>query len=1037
MSQESVYVPGETYTSVRATPELVGREKELEQIEEAIRDTENSYIVYVTGQGGIGKTRLVKHVLEHPPDDVSLVVASDLIDLYHTSTHTVEGLIDTVQRALSPDGKGFECYQEEREKLSAYTIRPPDKVEKLRQQREAMINAFQTSFNGLAEQHRIVLALDTAEKLFLQEDLAAQRLGLIKERSAIIDWLISDFLPHTHNTVALLAGRPGPGNLKQDLAQIQDHQFLSINLPGLTEDEALGYFEAVIKSAVDSSDPKNVHSVEAIQELSTKDRRVIFHCLCDEGDLPTIRPILLALTIDYMVVAGQPLSALTQPLESAKALSAKQRRALREKLGSELIQTIHEYRRPADELIIALGWLRKGADSDILSRITGLDPKDIKPALNDIRDLSFVKIRPADNRTFLHDEMYDMIQQYTLDRVSDAERERVFKTLQTYYNERIEQARKKIADLYQPLTVSSLPDPAQVAAARACLQDALVEDLHYRLRWDTAIGFQVYFHYAEEAIAAADESLDVQLRAELLSFLSEHDPSGQSEEIDNLRRVDVVADAAVRWVKRLINDGRYDRALKAVTSLHTDAKDLIEGGGELAKAELHSWEALALLYSGHSGAYEKAQQLLEQAKKRLKEMRVEPVQTYRWSAILARTHNNLGYLRRVLGQFKNAAKAYRSALDLWGYVEIEADRANTFNNLAFALALIGEFDEAEESAEKALHIRERLGPRAPKALTYNTLAEIQTYAGRYKEAEKYVGKALSISQRLQFRRGEGLALLASAAIHRFQSESSDMPTRERKRLLRKALSESDSALTIFSKQVKEPERKARAYYESGVTCRELSRVSESDEEKEKYTHDAEGNLKDARYLARENKLWWAYMDASMGLAWMYYYDRATEKLEEILHELDEDSQQRFADYVITSGKVPVEKDTLIFGQFARLHVLRGMQKMDGFEQSDMQPPYSHLCEAAQEFTLALEYNGLVSKSHQGYQRSMHNIRKRLKVLDSHNDQQKVFYDAVDEVANKKLGCSGEECHLWHELRNDDELKNIFNKPYEVLIRLVQ
>ncbi len=80
MSQESIYVPGETYTSVRATPELVGREKELEQIENAIRDTEHSYIIYITGQGGIGKTRLVKHVLEHPPDDVSLVTASDLID---------------------------------------------------------------------------------------------------------------------------------------------------------------------------------------------------------------------------------------------------------------------------------------------------------------------------------------------------------------------------------------------------------------------------------------------------------------------------------------------------------------------------------------------------------------------------------------------------------------------------------------------------------------------------------------------------------------------------------------------------------------------------------------------------------------------------------------------------------------------------------------------------------------------------------------------------------------------------------------------
>jgi hypothetical protein len=216
----------------------------------------------------------------------------------------------------------------------------------------------------------------------------------------------------------------------------------------------------------------------------------------------------------------------------------------------------------------------------------------------------------------------------------------------------------------------------------------------------------------------------------------------------------------------------------------------------------------------------------------------------------------------------------------------------------------------------------------------------------------------------------------------------------------------------------------------------LYRASDPGKKREEYAGNAGSDLEKARDMALENKLWWAYMDASMGLAWMYYYAGATKELGDVLRNLEQAFQQHFADYLITSGKVPVEKDTLIFGQFARLYVLRGMQAMDRFEQSDVQPPYSHLREAAREFTLALEYNGLVGASHQGYQRSMHNIRSRLKVLADAYDQQKAFYDAIDKVANEELGRPGEECHLWRELWDDDELKDVF-EPYQVLIRLVQ
>jgi len=62
--QANIYAREEVHTGAWATPELVGREAILEQIYQAATNTSCSYVIYITGGGGIGKARLVQHVLE-------------------------------------------------------------------------------------------------------------------------------------------------------------------------------------------------------------------------------------------------------------------------------------------------------------------------------------------------------------------------------------------------------------------------------------------------------------------------------------------------------------------------------------------------------------------------------------------------------------------------------------------------------------------------------------------------------------------------------------------------------------------------------------------------------------------------------------------------------------------------------------------------------------------------------------------------------------------------------------------------------------
>jgi hypothetical protein len=144
--------------------------------------------------------------------------------------------------------------------------------------------------NRFTEQNRLVLALDTAERLLIERDPAQQILDLTGERPVILDWLLDRFLPRVRNSIVLLAGRPGPGNLEQDLAQMSSKQVLPITLRGLTEEVSLEYFESVIHATEASDEPRDLYVAESLRLLSEEDRRTVFHCLRDEGDPPIYTP---------------------------------------------------------------------------------------------------------------------------------------------------------------------------------------------------------------------------------------------------------------------------------------------------------------------------------------------------------------------------------------------------------------------------------------------------------------------------------------------------------------------------------------------------------------------------------------------------------------------------------------------------------------------------------------------------------------------------------------------------------------------------
>lgn len=956
-----------TYTSARATPELVGRKQILAQIEKAIQDTAHSYLIDISGSGGIGKTRLVNHVLEKLAPTLASAsrVAKYPVDLYHTRNHSREGLLENLYDALGRTEREFPNYrarQEELQRISDLT--------KLNEQRDAMVKAFLEDLNRIAQERRLVLALDTTERLFFESDPIQQRLGLEEEKIAVLNWLLHDLLPNIENAVVLLSGRAERGSLRADLQKIAGKKVLPIDLQGLTEEEALEYFDAVIRACKEPGELQDLEAAKSIQNLSPDQRRVIFYSLCDatEGTL-TIRPIWLALAIDYWVCAEQLLPEWALAVADARAQAAQDHTATRDALGKRLFKSLRASERLADEVILALGLATKGADANLLSHILSRDRAEIERALQIIRPLSFVKIRPTDNRFFLHDEMYALLQRHGwgLD-TSEVHASTVFKKIVSWYNMRIDDLQKKIAGFYEQheKPLHALPE---IRRESVDLQDALVEDLHYHLRLSPTVGFQTYFRCSDDAITAGNEALDAQLRSELLAFWRTHDPNWEKQDLHGLRRADVEADAAIRWIKRFVARGEYQAALNVAQKLRDKAPEIITKGGHLAQAELDTWEGLVLTYTAQ---VEQAESLLERGVRLLETGLSSPPSDKRQNGILARAYNNLGYFARVQGQIHRAASTYRKALPFWRHLDMKGEQANTLNNLAYVLALQGKFAEARRQATDALQMREKMGSSVAVVLSLTTMAEIEIYEGRYQEASLYAEKGLELANELNFSRGKGLAHLALATLCRFQAEPEQTRNlQQRQKLLEKSLEHSNAALKIFEKEVKEPASLTRAYYEQALSLREQCRLlDKNDPTRSILANKANEHFERVSEEAKKHGRWDVYLDALLGQAWMHYHLQSP-NWEHYVNTLEKEIQVKLSEYLIQPTRYPgiVDKTILgVFSQLARYYIIRGILALDRNDRK----------EAGRQFALGFEYDRLIGENFRDLNRGINVVHNRLR-----------------------------------------------------------
>ncbi len=998
----------DTYAGALAVP-LVDREDILEQIKQAI-DDDRPYVFYITAHGGMGKTFLAREILRrcqpggawHTDD---LLAAKTEVDLYHTDTHSVEGLMRALQAALQDGTACFETYNERAERFEGLKYDLSSAFKALEQERSALSQTFLEDLDELCGHKRVVLALDTAEKLIYENERVQEILGLAEEGVGVRNWLIHALLPRLKNAVVLIAGRPRPPQLRADLRRVLGDKLVETSLDELGEADALAYFRAVAATAREHGETDVTKRVELIPEET---RRVIW--LYTGG-----RPIMLALLIDYYLVTEQLLEIVQVPPQEAARLMQERPQEIREQLEANLVRALLEIGRPADETIRSLAWARKGMDAELLARVTDLrrpdgtwDTARAQEMLEELRPLSFVKLRHKDQRVFLHDEMYDLLERHVLQHLSEAEADRVYSAILNYYQERIEQTQKEIQKLQlarreevtteRHVVIAGRPaapdDPQALSAALSHLDELQIEEVHYRLRQDPVEGFETCARYAEKTVFAHNEYLDMQLRDELLEY-SRQTPSSNKHE-QPLSESEIDFDGIIRGIGRLQRSGQSEKAIEAIQRVREKGSKLLTQN--LQKIELDIWEGEGIAYLSHE--FDRAEEMLKKAIQSLSYMSSSDSEFQNWKrqALLARAHNALGYLQRVLGRFQDAITEYTATLPLWRGLKLEDEHANTLNNLAWALAEAGNFARAQRLCKDGLDLRMELGPRYPIALSYNTLGLIGTRYDQPHRARRHCERALSIFRDLGQPRGIGLASTALAEALR---RSANVPglyfPEERADLLRLGQQYAQDAVEIFETKIPEPLRLVEAYLELGCIYRDWAKLPpydhtddrKDDPEKAELLSKGERTLRQCAQVA--HNIPYRQVDALVNLAWLYYHvgnsEQAKQTLGQALRIIPPDYEITEKDGIPTSNK-PVP---FFWVQMGKAALLEGSIAFNRY-QKDSQP--KDLKKVAHEYLLCLAYNELFSQDFRDLRHAKDQIYERLKKL-AIEDLQSVFRMAAN------------------------------------------
>jgi len=948
--------------------ELVGRLEIKTYFEKAL-DTPGMEMVFLTGAGGIGKTRLLEYVqvLVSKRSQEETLLVGGLVDLYHFYYHDPERLMRELAEQIPLWESAFKDYRNGLDELE--TARLAGKNTLAARKLDETKNAFIKGLGKISKEKKVVLLLDTGENWIYTSDLER-----IDEEKWLIapawEWL-KELAGTLENALIVFSGRDAIQVLEDNARQDE----LSV------ERKELRPFEA--------EDTK--HYVNAITR-KTKIGGFASEEIDHLHNLSQGSPILLAMYLEYYRLT--PGSLLPSELRKDDI-----------SFDAEII-AMYMNQRELRDILPALGRAPKGVDEELLSRLLQISISEARYRLDEFKKFAFAKphtLQDGRERMFLHDVLYDMLEKHVFsgDLLG---KEKACKHISEYYETEIETCIAKLRRIYMQAMAASRPE--QVATHDLIRWNTYryalyAERVYYEFRKNLLNGQIMFGSYMHEAVSSHMPEGVMLLRTELATFLAVSKLPRHQKEGDHQR---IFLESLLRLVpvEKALAEENYSVAVEQVEVFRVQIKQMSGLSGE-------SLAVLLAILSTWQGSLKTRGKELEDAEKELKDA-LQELNRYpdvpQWliwyqDFAFGLVYKYLGLLYVGQGRYFEALNNYQEALKYSRRTNLLIEEATIRNDLGFVIGEQGEFFEALQNVQDAYLIRrDLLGLGRYIGLGINTQAIIATHEGRFQEAVEFADKAVNLFNVLGDTYGKGLASIALAeATRRLAGSPHALGQTDKVEKLQAAERYAESAEQIFATDGNYP-RLLETYLEIGCVNRDLIRRQRNLPifQKNFLYRKSLDALQNAANIAEEYHFEYRLVDSLTNIAWLTYFSNRPE------NEIDQairDAEAKFpAEYKWSTDLGnpqinPKEANSLIWSQLGKLHVLKGVVARQRWLENDNK---DELFTAAESFLMGLEYSNLFGKDYSGIRRAKNDIYNELKTLNE--GELTDFSHAVSEAEKK-------------------------------------
>jgi tetratricopeptide (TPR) repeat protein len=742
--------------------QLIGRDQELNALRAALDNIQTpARLYYFYGDGGIGKTALLEaleRMVSAQRAAGEQILDTGLIDLqelrYNQPVLFLRTLSRRVLRSLTtaghPNEQAFAAFEKAATNYQdLYGSSEQVNVEQRYQDVEA---AFISAYTTIAQTHRIVIMIDTFERVDAQLPEMAE---FDFRNTPRFDQRIVTLCAQLPNTLVAIAGRERP--LQLDWIKANFATQLHLRPITLLTDEQTREF-------VRQSVPEHADWSEALYAI-TKGRPIT---------------LLIAIACIKAGLIDQTIIDLAQNHDDT-AIHQQLRTALLMLLNREIATQQPDWLYIFQRIV----YLRKGFSRELLQRL----PADDYPGMNldqafeRFRMLPIVK-RIGDTVIALHDELYDLL----FDQLGGAG------DTNTWYDYAIEHLDEQIKAAREKDQRSD-PNPFH----QSLLQALNVQRIYYKLCRDPISGYQDYCEILLSAIRTHAHDFDAMLVNEFVQFYDPRTNFGKHQRnqlaLHGFSWEKLLFEEAVRWVYRckfsvVPGRDRYEYALYLSQRIRERFVDLL-GVDHFAEYELRTAELESKPF--HPDYQDRAAELSQEFADLIDEMELfaslfvkdEPSANFvpaRLHLLFATVHANYGYHERLQQHYTKAAQAYREALTQMRDLGPEAElmRALTLNNYGYVLALQGNPERGMRLIDQVIRLYRQYGVQHSVGIALNTKSRILLQMNRPEEALEVVKQARDILEKVDSKRNlalcshsEGNILRWLAYKHREDIEQSE------------------------------------------------------------------------------------------------------------------------------------------------------------------------------------------------------------------------------------------------------------------------